>query len=256
MHLTIHPVLVVFLAALVAIVVLLRPTDLRDSLLSLVARIRARRLRRAMERELGCPILPVIGQMNGDMPTRTLDDLRSLPESGALYVLIDSPGGLGSNGSQIVRAISERKGPVFAVVPRRAWSNGTVVATGADVIRMGPDAQLGPCCPIGHIDPTDLHSAAVMRAAEDSRTVDQVRAQWMQAEAAETIRKARIRRGANPDSAQTLSYYLTSGALGTHWNPLYLEDVRELGLVAEPLQDPRWDRLARLCLAGLQPHER
>ena len=95
-----------------------------------------------------------------------------------------------------------------------------------------------------------------MRAAEDSRTVDQVRAQWMQAEAAETIRKARIRRGANPDSAQTLSYYLTSGALGTHWNPLYLEDVRELGLVAEPLQDPRWDRLARLCLAGLQPHER
>ena len=246
----------ILLLALVLVIVW--KTEAVAILVRTIAALRAARLRRAMEREIGGVVVPVVGQMLHDMPDRVLADYaRVRGQKRPMYVLIDSPGGICHVGMRIVRALSSHVGTVIAVVPRRAWSNGAMVALGADIIAFGPDANLGPCCPIGHVDDTDLNTAAVVRAAEDKIPEGLVRARWMIDEQARAITQAQVRRGASRDAAERLAWQLTSGHLGTHWIPLFAEDCRSLGIgVAPDHADPRWEKLARLYLAALEPHLR
>ena len=253
MQLTLTLPILVLLAA----IVLLWRADLLAAGPRTIARLRADRIRRRLEREIGGVVVPVIGQMIGDMPDRVLAHVeRARRERTAMWVLIDSPGGLCHIGMRLVRAISSHKGGVFAVVPRRAWSNGAMVALGADLILLGRDAHLGPCCPIGHIDPTDLHTAAVGVAAEEKVPVEQVRARWMAVEQARAIEAARTSRGEDILAARDLAKVMTSGTLGTHWRPLFAEDLLALGVRLGGDPDPTWAKLARLYLAALEPHDR
>lgn len=260
------------LLLVLAVAAAVRWPELLDLPARLLAGLRARHLQARLERDLDAWILPVVGVIDADAADAVVDRFhrrreRARPRSGQhlypprLCVLIDSPGGACDAAERILRRISSYPGPVIAVVPHRAWSNGTLIATGADELHMGMDANLGACCPIGHIDPTDLHSAAVVRARDQDRTVDQIRATWMQDQAAKAIVDARARRRVQPqgEAAQRLAAALTDGTIGSHWRPIWSEVAREIGFDVMPIAPDhfrRWSDLARACLRALPSHHR
>lgn len=258
MTLTIHtlPLLVAL-----AVVAFMRWSELLLDLPGrLLARARARRLRAELEREVGGWILPIAGVINAAYADEVLDGLACRLDAAArmphppLYVLIDTPGGACDAAERILRRVSMHQGLVVAVVPHRAWSNGTLIATGADRLEMGPDAHLGPCCPIGHIDPTDLHSAAVERAREQNLTVDQIRAEWMARQAKEAIVDARVRRVSEHADASRLADALAGGELGSHWRPIFPEVAASIGFKVTPIapeQFRKWSDLARAMVRAL-----
>jgi hypothetical protein len=66
------------------------------------------------------------------------------PKDEQIALLIDSPGGIGSEGYRLAKFLRRHCGGFVAVVPRQAKSAATMLALGADEIVLGAFGELGP----------------------------------------------------------------------------------------------------------------
>lgn len=105
----------------------------------------------------GCPVL-VVYQNQGmfellaePLTTSLIQTIRSnaseIEEHGKISVQIDSAGGDIEDVFRLLRAIRQSADRVEAIVSSWAKSAATFFCLGADVIYMGPDAELGPLDP-------------------------------------------------------------------------------------------------------------
>lgn len=202
-----------------------------------LALVRAEVLRLRLEHKLGGAIVPVVGEIHRHHADRFLRRLARVRATQKLYILLDTLGGDAPESEAMARAIARHPHTVIAVVPRIAWSGGTHVASAADTILMAPEANLGPCCPIGHIDSTALLSAVQIRAADTATPHDLVRARDMHKHLFEAIRKTRLARGDAPAVAEDFSERLVNGSWGSHWRPIFREDAVDMGFHVRPLED-------------------
>ena len=77
----------------------------------------------------------------------TLEEIiKQLPEEKAelLYLVIDTYGGDPSIGYRIMKMLQGQYETIVAIIPNVAYSTGTLMALGADIIYMHPSASLGP----------------------------------------------------------------------------------------------------------------
>lgn len=114
---------------------------------------------------------------------RGLDEAR---DAGASLVVldIDTPGGRVDAAQRIVDALSDAEVPVVALVNRRAFSAGAMVALAADRIYMRPGSVIGAATPVdgsGTKAPEKIVSAmrSEMRALAEARGLDPAVAEAM-----------------------------------------------------------------------------
>lgn len=102
----------------------------------------------------GMPVLCIyhdkddeVNDINRDCADKVRSLLTSIPETGPLCVLVDSPGGYTEHAYRIVLAMRGRASSLQALVPREAKSAATLICLGADRILMGQSGELGPLDP-------------------------------------------------------------------------------------------------------------
>ena len=71
-------------------------------------------------------------------------EIKKLPKSQKIALVIESPGGDAASAYQLCRLLQKHCGGYIAVIPRYAKSAATLLALGADEILMGQYAQMGP----------------------------------------------------------------------------------------------------------------
>jgi hypothetical protein len=87
-----------------------------------------------------------------------------------LYMVIDTYGGDPSIGYRIMRMLQQQYDLIIAIIPDVAFSTGTLMALGADIIYMHPAASLGPLdTQIQH--PTDGGQISSLEIRENLNTL-------------------------------------------------------------------------------------
>jgi len=241
---------ILLLASLAAVLWLIGDAPLRAWYALLAAALRAR-----LERSLGVRIVYVVGDVRQEMAEEMFAVLDATPPAVPIAVLIDSNGGGVTSAEFMARALA-RRARVFAYVPARAWSSGTHVALTAEIIAMGPNANLGPCDPWTRIASDNILCGPVLQAHAEAIDQTLLRARDVADEVAESIDAALRARGKPESDARELARKMTSGELGDHYRPIFIEEARALGLPVAPLADPRWATLARWRLLSLPEHLR
>lgn len=201
-------------------------------------------LRRQAERDLGVRIVYVVGDVTRHSVAELVDDVTETPPRIPIAVIIDTAGGSAAAAEVAVHCL-QRRLSVQAFVPVRARSSGTHIACAADTIYMAPHAHIGPCDASVHVAPDWLRSGPVLQARARDLPEPLVRSEAIQEKVLRSIRGARLARGDSDEVATHVGRVLTSGELGDHDMPIFIEQALELPLPAALLFDPRWARLAR-----------
>jgi membrane-bound serine protease (ClpP class) len=94
--------------------------------------------------------VPVVGPIGLGLVPYVERSLREAEESGARAAVIEleTPGGRIDAAQHIVDAVDRAKFPVYALVNRRAYSAGAMIALATDSIFMVPGAVLGAATPV------------------------------------------------------------------------------------------------------------
>jgi hypothetical protein len=99
-----------------------------------------------LEKKLGAPIIAYWSSGNGSVCHNDVaaffDVLKGLGKCEHLYLFIKSSGGNGQAALRIVNLLRQYAGKITALIPLEAASAATMMAIGADEIRMGPLAYL------------------------------------------------------------------------------------------------------------------
>lgn len=178
--------------------------------------------------------------------------IRAAPSYLPLVLVLDTTGGDVSAGLQVMHALAAHRGRVIVRVPDECWSSGTVAALGADAIILAPDANLGFCDPIFKGDPSWVHTGPVMTAAARGEPIDIVRARHSHRDLVRSIAAAREVRGETPADARALAERMVCSDTD-HWQPLFIEEARDLGLPVRVDADPAWYEVVRLSTWGRWP---
>lgn len=124
-------------------------------------------------------IVPVSGVIELGLAPFIERSLREAEEAGASAVVldIDTPGGRVDAAQQIVDALQDAGVTTWALVNRRAFSAGALIALATDGVRMRPGAVIGAATPVlgeGEKAPEKIVSAmrSEMRALAEARGLD------------------------------------------------------------------------------------
>ena len=130
-------------------------------------------------------VVPVTGTIEHGLAPFVERALRTAAREGAGAVVldIDTPGGRVDAAQRIVDAISESEVPVYALVNRRAFSAGAMIALATDGVRMRPGSVIGAATPVlGTEKAPEKYVSAMrseMRALAESRGLDPAIAEAM-----------------------------------------------------------------------------
>jgi membrane-bound serine protease (ClpP class) len=134
--------------------------------------------------------VPVTGVIELGLAPYLERSLEQAAESGAAFVVldIDTPGGRVDAAERISDAIREAKIPVYALVNRRAFSAGALIALSTDGVYMRPGSVIGAATPVdgtGTKASEKIVSAmrSEMRALAEARGLDPAVAEAMVDEA-------------------------------------------------------------------------
>lgn len=198
-----------------------------------------------MERKHRCTVLVYAGHIHRGATVVLARRIRAAPVDRPLVFVLDTLGGEIPAAQHLLRCLAQHRGQVIVRVPDECWSAGTVIACGADLIILGPDANLGPTDSIAHIDPSEIRCGPHVTAADASEEVALVRARHAQRDMVNAIAAAMVLRGMDPQKARRVAESLTCSDLDHH-EPLFIEDVLALGLAAEVDPDKDWFHLVHL----------
>ncbi len=245
----------------------------RGSVLRAMYRVRASLLRRSIERNLGRPLVCLVGAIDADSAPVWCAKIRTAPPY-PLSVLIHTYGGQSDARARVSRALAQHPGLLTAHVPNFAWSAGTALVLACDRVLMGPDAVLGPIDPNKKADGGGVIYCASEVISHDTQIAASVidsRAALDECEAAlrdnRGARRARWVRDLPPEpetpearaSDDRLVAQLIRGGWGNHWRPIFIEDAQALGIDAraeDPTLHPRLAELGRLTMLSLRECDR
>ncbi|MBA2536388.1 MAG: ATP-dependent Clp protease proteolytic subunit [Actinobacteria bacterium] len=181
---------------------------------------------------LGVPLFRFIDIEDSEAVLRAI---RMTPDDRPIDVILHTPGGLVLASEQIAYALRDHPAKVTVIVPHYAMSGGTLIALGADEIRMDAAAVLGP------VDPQlgELPAASIVRVAQ-RKPIERVedRTLIMADVAEKAVRHMKevvtslVSRRLEAKEAETLAEQLAGGHY-THDDPITLGEARELGLPVE-----------------------
>jgi membrane-bound ClpP family serine protease len=242
MHLTVDPLFI-----LLALAALLPWAKISPALRALVFRGRLALLLARLQRKHRSTILVFTGPIERYLSFALVRDIRAAPIDRPLILVLDTTGGDVSAGLQILHALAAHRGRVVVRVPDECWSSGTVAARlGADEIVLAPDANLGFCDPIFKGDPSLIHTGPVMTAAVRGEAIDIVRSKHAHRDLVRSLTAARQARGETPGDARALAERLVMSD-SDHWQPLFIEEARDLGLPVRVDADPVWYQVLRFA---------
>lgn len=204
---------------------------------------------RRLERKHRATILVHTGGINRSATVKLTRKVRLARQDRPLVLVLDTHGGEMPAAQHLLRCLAQHRGQVIVRVPDECWSAGTVIACGADLIILGPDANLGPTDSIAHVDPSEIRCGPHVTAADASEEVALVRARHAQRDMVNAIAAAMVLRGMDPQKARRVAESLTCSDLDHH-EPLFIEDVLALGLAAEVDPDEDWFHLVHLSSHG------
>jgi membrane-bound ClpP family serine protease len=164
-----------------------------------------------------------------------------------LVLVLDTTGGDMSAGLQLLHALSSHPSRVVVRVADECWSAGTLAALGADEIILAPDANLGFCDAIAHTEPGKIHTGPVMTSVTRGEPVDVVRSRHVLRDITRSVTAARVARGDAPADACALAERMVSSDCD-HWQPIFIEEARSLGLPVKVDADPIWYEVVRLSI--------
>jgi hypothetical protein len=110
-------------------------------------RYQRQRLIEAYEDATGCKFVAAIDFIDIDFVQNIEEHLYQEDGSREVHVLLRSPGGDGEMALRAVRAMQARASKLVLLIPDIAKSAATLLAVGADEIRLGPTSDLGPIDP-------------------------------------------------------------------------------------------------------------
>lgn len=107
---------------------------------------KTQKLIQALEKQLGGKLIVYWNSFNGSVCHNDVvglyELLRQMDSSKHLYIFIKSDGGTGTASLRIVHLLRQYAQHVTALIPLECMSAATMIALGADEIRMGPIARL------------------------------------------------------------------------------------------------------------------
>jgi ClpP class serine protease len=201
---------------------------------------------------LGFPLFRYIDIEDSEQVLRAI---RMTPDDMPLDLILHTPGGLVLASEQIACALCRHPAKVTVFVPHYAMSGGTLLALAADEIVMDPNAVLGP------IDPQlgEYPAASILKVVEEKPVAEIEDRTLILADMAHKAQRqvqdlaTRIlSKHTDPDRAREIATILTDGRW-THDYPLWLEEVRKLGL---PVSDDMPGEVYALMNLYPQPVQR
>ncbi|MFZ5823497.1 MAG: SDH family Clp fold serine proteinase [Bacillota bacterium] len=206
--------------------------------------MRRRMLISRIERQRGTKVIAMIHRQQsgilGALMARfiNLDDSEQIMQmvrqagSKPIDLVIHTPGGLVIAASQIARVLRAHAPGVTAIVPQYAMSGGTFLCLASDQILMDENAMLGPVDPQLNGMPASAY-LRVLKEKEKNSVSDQT---IMMADLSEKA-TAQLQQMAyellepklGGERATEVATALTEGRW-THDHPLYVEQLREMGL--------------------------
>jgi Serine dehydrogenase proteinase len=107
---------------------------------------RTQKILATIEQKLGAPLLTYWNAPNGNVCQNDVvvfyTLLREIGRQPKLFLFLKSDGGTGTASLRIVHLLREYAGEVIALVPLNCMSAATMIALGADEVRMGPLAYM------------------------------------------------------------------------------------------------------------------
>jgi ClpP class serine protease len=179
--------------------------------------------------------IPFSRHLDVDDSEQVLRAVRLTPEDMPLDLVLHTPGGLVLAAEQIAQALVRHKAKVTVFVPHYAMSGGTLLALAADEIVMDRNAVLGPVDPqvgqypavsilkvLDRKEINEVDDETLILADIAGKAMEQVR---------ETLREILEANNFEKAEALRIAETLSSGRW-THDYPIFLEEIRKLGLPA------------------------
>jgi ClpP class serine protease len=193
---------------------------------------------------LGFPIARYIDIEDSEDVLRAI---RFTPPDMPIDLLLHTPGGLVLASEQIAFALKRRQGKVTVFVPHYAMSGGCLLALASDEIVMDQNAVLGPVDPQLGTAQSSFAAASVVKALkqpnpnrDDTTLILGDLAEKALRQVHETVRKLLLEHHSEAD-AERIAAALADGQW-THDYPLYVEELKELGItVSTELPRPVYD---------------
>lgn len=178
--------------------------------------------------------IPLVRFINIEDSEAILQAIRLTRPEIPLDLILHTPGGLVLASEQIAFAIRKHPGKVTVMVPHYAMSGGTLIALGADEIRMDANAVLGP------VDPQvgEYPAASILAAAAEPNTNRDDRTLILADVARKAVRQVhqtlkRLLLAKLPEEkADEIARILSQGTW-THDYPIEVEEARAMGLPVE-----------------------
>jgi ClpP class serine protease len=181
---------------------------------------------------LGFPIARYIDIEDSEDVLRAI---RLTPPDMPIDLLLHTPGGLVLAAEQIAWGLKRRKGKVTVFVPHYAMSGGCLLALAADEIVMDQNAVLGPVDPQLGTAQSSFPAASVVKALmqpnpnrDDTTLILGDLAEKALRQVHATVRKLLLEHHSEAD-AERIATALADGQW-THDYPLYVEELKELGI--------------------------
>ncbi|MFP4511833.1 MAG: SDH family Clp fold serine proteinase [Acidimicrobiales bacterium] len=124
----------------------------------------------AYEEHVDCKLVVAIDFIDFDFVQNLEEHLLKEDGSRELHVLLRSPGGDGEQALRAVRSLQQRCSRLVFVIPDMAKSAATLMALGADQIRLGPTSDLGPIDPQMQIGGRWFAAKSIMSAVQEAQT--------------------------------------------------------------------------------------
>ena len=184
------------------------------------------------QEQIGLLGVPLVRFIDIDDSEAVLRAIRLTPDDTPIDLVLHTPGGLVLAAEQIAHAVRDHPAKVTVFVPHYAMSGGTLIALGADEIRMDPQAVLGP------VDPQlgEMPASSILRVVAN-KEIGSIDDRFLVL--ADVAEKAQRQVTAfvtdllddrmDPEAAAKLADLLAGGYF-THDFPITVDRARELGL--------------------------
>ncbi len=123
---------------------------------------------RAYETKTDSRLIVALDIIDSNTVTSLEEHLFGIDPSGDLHLLLGSPGGSAEQAIRAVRSLQSRCRRLAVVIPDIAKSAATLLALGADEIRLGPTSDLGPVDPQMFIGNRWIQAKSILKAIEQA----------------------------------------------------------------------------------------
>lgn len=177
-----------------------------------------------------------------------LSELLRARKSDSVDLLIETNGGFTDATEKICSVLRNAKLDLRVIVPRRAKSNGTVIAFCGSTILMGDDSELGPIDPhLGGIPADFIVKSAGVLMQRDPMLIHAAESSIKQTEELATrLLRTGMLQGTDESELQELVQKLTTrDQYHSHGAVINAEEAKALGLNVKILtnDDPLWQKI-------------